>query len=238
MSRPSTAAARLGLLALTAAVSVACSASLDGKDAGGSGGNTDGPGSGDDGGSGTTGTDDGSAGGDSAGDGSGGNGSVTDLVDLKASLERSASGCQDVDGVPHPGAASYFYGELEPVFNDDGPGWRGSEEWILFANDTWKDTGVSDCVVTWSVQAEEVDAGTCAACDVTVAVAATIDVARTSCPDGLWEEDANYSETYDVMLDPTGTSTWFFARSGTQMGTGSHTDGAMNYVTSRSCVWF
>jgi len=218
---------------LTAALG--CSANFDNKNAGTSGTTGDGPGS-----------DGGGSGGEGSGDGSGGEGTgddgatVDDLVDLKSALDASASGCQDVDGTPHPGAASYFYGELEPTESEDGEGpqWRGTEEWILFANDAWRDTGVSDCVVTWSVQAEEVAPGACAACDVSVAVAATVDIANTSCPEGLWEGVENYAETYDIRLDTDGTSTWFFGGSGTMMGTGSYVDFAMNYVTERSCVWF
>ena len=115
---------------------------------------------------------------------------------------------------------------------------RGQEEWLLYANDSWRATGVNDCAVTWNIQAEETDAGVCAACDITVAVAATIDIARTSCPEGLWENDANYTVTYDVIWNEAGDSSWFFAASGNPMGIGSHADGAMNYITSRSCVWF
>jgi hypothetical protein len=65
-----------------------------------------------------------------------------------------------------------------------------------------------------------------------------VDIARTSCPEGLWENDANYTVSYDVIWDAAGDSNWFFAASGTPMGTGSHVDGAMNYITARSCVWF
>jgi len=223
----------LPALCLLAGLSVGCSASLDPKGGGSDdgGGNSDGPG--DDGG------DDSNV--DSGDDGGGainGSGTVSDLTDLKASLQRNAEGCQTVDDISHPGAATYFYGELQPVQGAEVSTWEGREEWLLYANEAWQEVGVNDCAVTWSVQAEEVGPGACAACDVTVAVAATVDIARTSCPEELWEEDSNYTVTYDVMWDDTGVSNWFFSESGNPMGTGSHSDGAMNFVTSRSCVWF
>lgn len=226
-------------LLLLSLLSVACSATFDPKSTASSGTTGDGPGgSGGDGGSGS---DDDNGGSGSDGDDGGTSGdSVDDLEDLKGALDASAEGCQEVDGISHPGAASYFYGEFEPsdVDEDGHQHWRGSEEWLLYSNDAWRDTGVSDCVITWSIQGEEVDAGACAACDLSIAIVATVDVARTSCPNGLWEDDANYSVSYDVRLDPDGTSTWFFGASGTTMGTGSHEGLAMNYLTNRTCVWF
>ena len=217
------------LLPLFATMLIGCSATFDDKGAGATGTTGDSPGDGEGPGSG------GSGGGD---DGAGGS-SIDDLDDLKSGMQANADGCQEVDGVPHPGAASYFYGELEPVESDgETRMWRGSEEWILFSNASWRDTGVSDCTITWNIQGEETEAGTCAACDLSIAVAATVDMARTSCPNGLWEDDANYSESYDIRLDDTGTSTWFFGRSGNTMGTGSWDGLAMNYLTARTCVWF
>jgi hypothetical protein len=213
----------------------ACSASFDPKTGGADGTGSDfpnngGSGSGTDGG----GDDDGSDAGSGAG-----SGNIDDLDDIKSDMVTGADGCQTIDEVSHPGAASYFYGELEPVNTDDGPQWRGVEEWILFANEAWRDTGVSDCVVTWVLQAEEVDPGLCGACDVSLAVVGTVDTARTSCPDGLWEDSFNYSVQYDVRFDPTtDTSQWFFAESGSTMGSGSYAGVAMNYLTARSCVWF
>jgi len=222
---------RLQLLLLAAGV-VGCSASFDDKGMGSGDGSGSGDGPGDDRG------DNGTGSGDDGGGASNGSGSVSDLHDLKAEVQRDAEGCQMVDDISHPGAASYFYGEMQPVQGAEIPMWEGREEWLLYANDAWQATGVNDCVVTWNIQAEEVEAGACAACDITVAVAATVDIARTSCPEGLWEDDANYAVTYDVMWDDAGDSNWFFAASGNPMGTGSHSDGAMNYITERSCVWF
>jgi len=161
------------------------------------------------------------------------------LADLKATMDRSAEGCQDIDGLAHPGAASQFYGELELVDTDDVLAWRGFEEWILVANDAWQDTGVDDCTVTWSLRAEETDAGVCAACDLSIAVVASIDESRTSCPADLWEEHIHYAVEYDVLVDPdTDDTRWFFASSGNMLGAGSHADGALNYLTDRTCLWF
>jgi len=222
------------LVFISLLLATACSASFDPKTGGAGGSGSDFPGS--------NGSGDGTDGdGSDSDDGSGGsgNGNIADLDDIKSDMVTGPDGCETIDEIPHPGAASYFYGELEPITTDDGPQWRGTEEWILFANDAWRETGVSDCVVTWILQAEEVDTGQCGACDVSLAVVATIDTANTSCPEGLWETSFNYSVQYDVRLDPnTETSQWFFAESGAAMGVGSYAGVAMNYLTERSCVWF
>jgi hypothetical protein len=163
-------------------------------------------------------------------------GTEPELADLKAKMTNSATGCQDIDGIAIPGAASYFYGELWP---DDDDTWHGTEEWVFIANDAWRAQGVSDCTVTWNVRATAVSPGACAACDVSVAVAATVDSRYTSCPEDLWEEYSNYTVQYDVLVDSeTGLTHWFFASSGKELGAGSHAAGAMNYVTDPVCVWF
>jgi len=226
------------LFVFAALVTAGCSASFNDKNNATNGTTGDGPGSGNSGNSGNGSSGDGDGSGD-GGSGGAGSDTVDDLEDLKSDIDASATGCQDIDGVSHPGAASYFYGELEPTeLGEDGQRWQGTEEWILYSNDAWQDTGVADCIVTWSIQAEEVASGACGGCDYSIAVDATVDLARTSCPNGLWETDANYSVAYDIRLESDGTSTWFFGASGNSMGTGSHEGLAMNYLTTRTCVWF
>ena len=89
----------------------ACSASLDPKTDGADGTGSDFPGNG---GSGSGGGD-----GSDAGSGNGGNnGNIDDLDDIKSDMVTSADGCQTIDEEPPPGAASYFYGELEPGSNE------------------------------------------------------------------------------------------------------------------------
>lgn len=224
-------------------VGLACSATFDPKDGGATGTTANFPGGGgagsDDGGTGGT-TDNGGSG---SGSGSGSDGesqgSLADLDDLKVEMIDSADGCQEIDDVPHPGAASYFYGELAPSASDDGTQWTGTEEWILYANESWQETGVADCVVTWAVRGEASETGLCGACDLTLAVVGTVDLAYTSCPEELWEDSRNYSVRYDIRLDSsTGDSQWFFADTGTPMGVGSFAGVAMNYLTDRSCLWF
>ncbi|HCH62080.1 MAG: hypothetical protein CL927_09945 [Deltaproteobacteria bacterium] len=225
---------------------LACSASFDPKDGGGTGTTQNFPGagsSGSNGGSGnggTAGDDDGGTTDGSADSGGDVAGSIDDLDNLKVDMVTTAEGCQDRDGLTLAGAASYFYGELEPEGGSDtGPQWVGSEEWLLYANDSWREAGVDDCRVTWVLRGEEAETGSCTACDLTLALVGALDETRTTCPEDLWNESRSFSVKYDIQLDSgTNQSQWFFADSGTTLGTGSYSGLALNYLSSRTCVWF
>lgn len=201
----------------------ACSAKLSGGDTGTAGT----PG----GGGGGSGGDEGSDG----DDGNGGGGNPDDLPDPRTNAAFDPN-CADVDGTPVPGATSFFYGQFGAT--SDPTVWEGYEEWILYANDAWRAVGVDDCTITWNATAAQTDeAGTCADCAYGLTVAATIDLARTSCPEGLYEGAENFEVVYGVRV--TGDrSAYVYAQNGNPLGEGYAAEGASNYLSAGSCVWF
>lgn len=182
--------------------------------------------SGDDGAPGTTGT--------TGGDDGGGGGTV-DLPDPRTSAAADP-GCEDFEGTPIAGATGYFYGQF--VTTADPDVWAGQEQWILFSNQAWRDVGEDDCVITWSTTATRTDgAGTCSTCDYGLTVQASIDIANTSCPEGLWEGEETFQVVYGVAVDG-GTATYYYASSGNFLGTGHAADGGSNYLSDGSCLYF
>ena len=179
------------------------------------------------------GNDTGSAGG--AGGGDAGDEERGALPDPRPAAGFDAA-CSDVDGVSVPGATSFFYGQFEAT--DDPDVWQGEEQWLLFANDTWREYGEDDCVVTWTaVAARSEAAGTCADCSYGLTVSAAIDLARTSCPEGLYEGVEAFEVVYGVRVAGS-AATYVFAQSGTVVGTGSAVESGSNYLSEGACTWF
>ena len=157
------------------------------------------------------------------------------LPDWSWDLDTTGCEVQQATGVAGPGAASYFYG----MYTGSGGQYTGYEEWHIFANDTWAASGGYDCIIKWSAVAIEGDPGPCAACDVNWSVQFTLNEAQSTCPDDLVEAAAaSNSERYDVLRANGGDAQWFYGGSGEQFGTGSWNDGAMNFITPKSCRWF
>ena len=99
-------------------------------------------------------------------------------------------------------------------------------------------TGVSDCVVQWSMAATATeDTGACAVCDFGLDVAASINVAGTTCPEELYEGDETWDTSYAVQLSG-GAATFYFASSGNSLGEGYGVESAANYITEQTCVYF
>ncbi len=178
-------------------------------------------------------------GGDGGDGGSGGDGGdASGLPDLLATADRS--GCQTVtssDGeeLPVPGAVSYFYGVYAESGDEDGV-WVGTERWVLFANDRWQELGEGDCEVVWLTRATEAEGGGCGTCDLNLSVEASLDGVATTCPEGLYEGEEQWSGSYGVIRRD-GQSEWYFS-SGTRMGSGGATDSAVNFLTDKTCTWF
>lgn len=177
--------------------------------------------------------DSGGGGGDDTGGGkTGTNEGVPGLADIRDEMDRSAGDCQELQGDALPGANSYFWGEYE---GNAAEGWFGTEKFYVFANDTLKDQGGEDCEVTWIVTAGQTPPGSCSGCEVGLDVSATMD--SSTCGDGMADE-ANFTITYAVDQLSDGTSRWFFASSGTDLGQGYWNEDGMNYLTDSSCRWF
>ena len=179
--------------------------------------------------------DSGTAGGTDTPPGSGERPLESGLPDWSWDLDDSGCEVQEATGVAGPGATSYFYG----IYNRSGAGFTGYEEWILFANDAWESDGGGDCLIRWSVNAEQSDTGACTACDLGMEVLFTLDEGRSNCPDDLIEDaSSSLSAQYDVLQNSSGETSWFFSGSGNQFGTGSWNDEALNFISPKSCSWF
>ncbi len=182
----------------------------------------------------------GAAGSGSGADGGNGEGGedgpgVEDLPDPRADVAFDAD-CTDVDGYPVPGATSFFYGGFGATADSDV--WEGEEQWILVANDAWREAGEDDCAITWNVVAERSDeAGACGDCAYGLTVAASIDLARSSCPEGLYEGSENFSVVYGVRVSD-GAAEYVYAQNGNPLGTGHANENASNYLSAAACVWF
>ena len=192
---------------------------------------------GNDSGAGSVGSGAGSGSGVDGGDGDGGDDGpgASDLPDPRADVAFDAN-CSDVDGIQVPGATSFFYGSFGAT--DDPNTWEGVEQWILVANDAWRDAGEDDCTITWTASAERSDeAGTCADCSYGLTVAASIDLARTSCPEGLYEGSESFSVVYGVRVSGD-TADYVYAQTGNPLGSGHANENASNYLSAAACVWF
>ncbi|RME29443.1 MAG: hypothetical protein D6798_00040 [Deltaproteobacteria bacterium] len=181
------------------------------------------------------GTGDGATGADSGSSELGGSGAASQLPSLEGEI--SPGGCEELSGKPLGGVSAWFLGTYEI---ESGDRWVGEEEWRLYANDTCTANGSSDCVVVWTTTASETSPGECTTCDMGLAVSAQIDMARTTCPSGLYVGEETWSTTYGIKFEGSGTEvSWYFAASNTYIGHGYAVGApsAMNFITDRTCEW-
>lgn len=131
------------------------------------------------------------------------------------------------------GATSYFYG----IYQKSSDGWRGEEQWILHPTDAWTSTDGETCHITWAINADEREVAGCPSCDFSLEVNGTLDRQKTDCPDGLWENEEQWSTTYNILLDG-GNSIVYFQSDGDTVGSGYSTGSAFNFLSDVSCSWF
>jgi hypothetical protein len=97
-------------------------------------------------------------------------------------------------------------------FNISGDDISGTLQYMLFANQEWKDYGQDDCQVQWTAAgkiSEDTDA--CGACDQHLDVDYALDMSNTDCPADFYEGLEQASESYDVLLrdDDNGASIYW-----------------------------
>jgi hypothetical protein len=143
-------------------------------------------------------------------------------------------GCEEVTGQPVPGATSYFWGD----FSTNGSTVSGEEGWTLLSNQAWRDNGGEDCVVVWSAAGGQASPTSgCPSCDYSFGLYMSIDLSKTTCPEGLYEGDESFATTYDVAIDGSST-TYSFGTSGNSLGQGE-TDGTRStYLAESTCKYF
>ena len=155
------------------------------------------------------------------------------LQDLTQGLDKTGCDIQEATDAEIPGAASYFYG----LFVQDGSMYSGYEQWLIYANESWRAQGYSDCIIQWSVSATEGSPGSATSANFALDVTMNLDRNASTCPAELMH-DLNDTDVghYDIQI--TGNSTnWFFA-SGNSLGSGYANEQALNYISPKSCRWF
>lgn len=151
--------------------------------------------------------------------------------DARAGIDPTKD-CEKLQGQTHPGGAAWYWGEY---LGNETDGWTGQEVWIFYPNSTAVAGGMSNCEVTWPATASATTTGSCAGCDLGLAVEAG--AATSSCGPDVQEMEA-FSVDYAVKRLGDQTANWFFASSGNVLGTGYHAEGGLNYLTEGTCVWF
>ena len=159
--------------------------------------------------------------------------SGTDEPDtLLSSLD--GTGCEDFDGTPLAGGATYFYGR----YVGDAGGYTGEERWIILANDVLESGGQPDCEVVWATTAEVTDPGACGGCEMGLGVSASLDPGETTCPEEFYTGDESFSVTYGIQQQGNGAISWYFAGSGAHLADGESSSGVLTFLTEKSCAWF
>jgi hypothetical protein len=131
------------------------------------------------------------------------------------------------------GATSYFYG----IYQRTDSGWNGEEQWILHPTDAWTSTDGETCYVTWAINAEEREVAGCPSCDFSLEVNGSLNRQKTDCPEGLWENEEQWSTSYNILVD-SGNSIVYFQSDGEIVGSGYSTNTAFNFLSDVSCSWF
>ena len=60
---------------------------------------------------------------------------------------------------------------------------------------------------------------------------------KTDCPEGLWENEEQWSTTYNILIEG-GDSIVYFQSDGDMVGSGYSTNNAFNFLSEVSCSWF
>lgn len=152
------------------------------------------------------------------------------LPDLRDEMDSTY--CENVQ--PNvAGATSYFLG----TYVQKTEGWVGKEQWILHPTSDWTATNGETCYVTWEVAASETDIAGCPNCDFALDVSASINRQETDCPEGLWEQEEQWTTLYDVMINGSDAS-FYFQSSGDLVGYGYSNSTAASFLSEVSCSWF
>ena len=155
------------------------------------------------------------------------------LQDLTQGLDTTGCDIQEATDSEIPGAASYFYG----LFVQDDGMYTGYEQWLIYANETWRAQGYSDCIIQWRVSATEGSPGATTSANFALDVTMNLDQSASTCPAELMQDlnDTDFGH-YDIQIAGN-RSEWFFA-SGNSLGSGYANDQALNYLSPKSCRWF
>lgn len=145
--------------------------------------------------------------------------------------------CEGVEGFEGvPGATVYFWGR----FTEQGTAtWIGEERMLLYANDAWEAAGGADCEVVWNATAAtEGGGGACTGCAWTLAVSASVDASRSTCPPDLYAGAENYAADYGIAELEGGSIDLHFTGSGNRFAGGTIEGAVLEYLSDATCNWY
>ena len=152
------------------------------------------------------------------------------LPDLLKGL--SQGGCDNGPG--DNGAASFFYTDL--TLSEDSV--SGEEQWLLFANEKWKNNNGADCIVKWKLSGTKTKPKACGTCNYGLQLTNQMDVTGSTCPKDIAKGETGQIIAYDVKLNDNGMAELFFSKSGKPFAQGYHSKNRLKVVTDMSCRWF
>jgi hypothetical protein len=143
---------------------------------------------------------------------------------------------EDEDGSVYPreAATAYAWG----AYDISGTVISGTEKIYFLPTDAWGNEGASqadwdDCELVWSVNAEQVESNLV---DLSLSVSATFQEGMSTCPDFVIEMyNENFTNTYNITKNSDGTSTWYYAGSGNEIGKGTFSDTEVTFLSDPVC---
>ena len=155
-----------------------------------------------------------------------------DLPDLTANLDHSACNNTLQGEAGMEGATSYYVGTFIEQSNQS----EGTEQWIVFPNDVWRDNGGENCIVEWDLNVEYVGSSDCTDCTYLMEVEAFVNLEKSTCNGIIMNRVGDWSSVYQV--DVVEKQTIFsYHSTGEEFGWGFHVENASNFVSDPVCVW-
>ena len=117
----------------------------------------------------------------------------------------------------------------------------GTLQFLLFANQEWKDFGEDDCKVQWIASGTIADeTGACGACNQRLDVDYALDMTQTDCPSDFYEGYEQAFESYDILYrDNDDEATIYWSQSGDVFTDNAWATGKRVWGHSDpACNWF
>jgi hypothetical protein len=153
-------------------------------------------------------------------------------------------GCEswidEEDGLEYliEGATRYIVVDVE--FENEDTTVSGTLQYLLFANQEWKDYGEDDCKVTWLASGNVTEPASCGACEYQLEMDFSLHLAETDCPEDFYEGLEQAQDAYDVARFPeTDKATYYWSRTGNVFTDDAMANNARTWArTEGACAWF
>ena len=142
----------------------------------------------------------------------------------------------DTDGSVYPKEAATAYASGQYTINETEL--TGTEKIHLiptaaWANDVSSQPDWEPCEVVWSVVGTEI---TPTAGNYAISVTGTFMEGASNCPDFVKEAyNQDFSSSYNISLESSGTSVWSYQSSGNTFGEGTHSDTGLTFLSDAVC---